>query len=98
VTGRAVTGNTSRLDGLVGLGRTERSTPQSQPTLTPPASIERMAEQDGPFRFRVTGVFTITGRGLVAAGLTEQATFIRAISLWSITTSCERWLPVVGSR
>ena len=31
-----------------------------------------MAKSDGPFRFRVTAVFTITGRGLVAAGLTEQ--------------------------
>lgn len=30
-------------------------------------------DSDG-FRFRVTAVFTITGRGLVAAGVTEEGT------------------------
>jgi translation elongation factor EF-Tu-like GTPase len=37
-----------------------------------PASIEGVSDDHLPFRFRVTAVFTITGRGLMAAGLTEQ--------------------------
>jgi len=34
-----------------------------------------MADDSGAFRFRVTAVFTLTGRGLVAAGVAESGTF-----------------------